>query len=152
MRNLYVGISLCILVIALDVTAGILGLKAEAAQDKEKHMRFLLLECKPPSHHAYELGFAAAVIFGVAHVFANLVGGCNFRHASKLPMVCLVLTWIVMAVGMSLLVIGTKSNHKSKVSCGLSHNNFLSGGGILCFIHAVISVAYYVTSSATYPK
>ncbi|XP_051115143.1 protein VASCULATURE COMPLEXITY AND CONNECTIVITY-like [Andrographis paniculata] len=149
MRNVYVSVFAYVLVVALDVIAGILGQKAEAAQDKAKKMKLFLVECKQPSHLAYQLGFAAAVILGVAHVLVILMGGCNFRHSSKLPVTCLVLTWSFLAAGMSLLVIGTKSNNKSKVSCGLSHDDFLGYGGCFCFFHGGMSLLYYVSSYAT---
>lgn len=55
---------------------------------------------------------------------------------------------IILAVGLSMLVIGTWSNHKSKASCGFTHHHFLSIGGILCFVHGLFCVAYYVSSNA----
>lgn len=55
---------------------------------------------------------------------------------------------IILAVGFSMLVIGTLSNHKSRTSCGFSHHHFLSIGGILCFVHALFCVAYYVSATA----
>lgn len=54
---------------------------------------------------------------------------------------------IIFAAGLSTLVIGTKGNHKSRTSCGYLHHNYLSIGGILCFVHALLSVAYYVAAS-----
>uniref|UniRef100_M1B2Q7 Uncharacterized protein n=2 Tax=Solanum TaxID=4107 RepID=M1B2Q7_SOLTU len=54
-----------------------------------------------------------------------------------------------MAVGMGMLVIGTMSNNKSRSSCGLLHHHFFSIGGILCFVHAIFSVAFYATSTVT---
>ncbi|KAK6141147.1 hypothetical protein DH2020_025105 [Rehmannia glutinosa] len=153
----YIGIFACFLIVALDVTAGILGIKAEAAQNQEKHLRLWIFECKEPSHDAFVLGVAAATLLSVAHVLANLVGGCNvcsqdeFHKAApskKLSVACLVFTWIILAVGLSMLVIGTISNNKSRASCGFTHHHFLSTGGILCMVHALFSVAYYVTSTA----
>ncbi|KAL8506719.1 hypothetical protein ACS0TY_017569 [Phlomoides rotata] len=151
-----IGIFACFLIVALDVTAGILGIKAEAAQNQEKHVRVWLFECKEPSHHAFVLGLFAAILLGIAHVVANLIGGwCNFSRdelhkappSKKLSMACLVFTWIILAVAMSMLVIGTKSNHKSRASCGFTHHHFLSTGGILCMVHSLFAVAYYVTST-----
>ncbi|CAA3011508.1 uncharacterized protein LOC111372148 [Olea europaea subsp. europaea] len=52
----------CLLIIALDITAGILGIKAEAAQNQEKHLRLWIFECKEPSHDAFVLGVAAATL------------------------------------------------------------------------------------------
>ncbi|KAI3465651.1 hypothetical protein Pfo_022314 [Paulownia fortunei] len=153
----FIGIFACFLIVALDVTAGILGIKAEAAQNQEKHLRLWIFECKEPSHDAFVLGVAAATLLGVAHVLANLLGGCSVctqdelqkaPPSKKLSVVCLVFTWIILAVGLSMLVIGTISNNKSRASCGFTNHHFLSIGGILCMVHALFSVAYYVTSTA----
>ncbi|KAL8474389.1 hypothetical protein ACS0TY_030308 [Phlomoides rotata] len=152
------GIFACFLIVALDVVAGILGIKAEAAQNQEKHLRLWIFECKAPSHDAFLLGLAAATLVGIAHVLANLLGGCNvctqqeIEKASptkQLSMACLLFTWIILAVGMSMLVIGIISNHKSRSSCGFTHHHFLSIGGVLCMVHALFAVAYYVTSTSS---
>ncbi|KAL1560760.1 hypothetical protein AAHA92_10935 [Salvia divinorum] len=152
------GILACLLIVGLDVVGGILGIKAEAAQNQEKHLRLWIFECKEPSHDAYVLGFAAASLLGIAHVLANLLGGCSvctqeeFEKASptkKLSIACLVFTWIILAMGLSMLVIGIISNHKSRASCGFTHHHFLSIGGILCIVHALFAVAYYVTATST---
>jgi hypothetical protein len=62
----------------------------------------------------------------------------------------LLLIRIALAVGLSMLVIGTTSNNKSRGSCGFTHHHFLSIGGILCFVHGLFSVAYYVSATASY--
>ncbi|KAL0405574.1 UNVERIFIED_CONTAM: hypothetical protein Slati_3871300 [Sesamum latifolium] len=159
--NKFIGIFACLLIVALDVTAGILGIKGEAAQNQEKHLRLWIFECKEPSHEAFVLGVAAATLLSLAHVLANLVGGCSVCNtqeelqkaapSKKLSMACLVFTWIILAVGLSMLVMGTISNNKSRASCGFSHHHFLSTGGIVCMVHAVFAVAYYVTSTAALP-
>ncbi|KAK2987992.1 hypothetical protein RJ640_011255 [Escallonia rubra] len=152
-----VGLFICLLIVAMDIVAGILGIKAEAAQNQVKHLRLWLFECKEPSPEAFKLGLAAAVLLGLAHVLANLLGGCNvctqeeLQKASpnrQLSMACLVFTWIILAVGLSMLVIGVISNNKSRASCGFTHHHFLSIGGILCMVHGLFSVAYYVTATA----
>ncbi|KAL3509632.1 hypothetical protein ACH5RR_029033 [Cinchona calisaya] len=154
------GIFACFLIVALDVIAGILGIKAEAAQNQEKHLRLFIFECKEPSHDAFVFGLAAASLLGIAHILANLLGGCSvcttddIQKASpsrQISLACLIFTWIVLAVGMSMLVIGTMSNNKSRASCGFTHHHFLSIGGILCMVHGLFSVAYYVTTTATLP-
>ncbi|XP_022850113.1 uncharacterized protein LOC111372148 [Olea europaea var. sylvestris] len=151
----------CLLIIALDITAGILGIKAEAAQNQEKHLRLWIFECKEPSHDAFVLGVAAATLLCIAHVLTNLIGGCNIcsqEELSKAPpskqlsVASLVFTWIILAVGLGMLVIGTISNNKSRASCGFTHHHFLSIGGILCFVHALFSVAYCATSNAIWAK
>ncbi|KAG6416951.1 hypothetical protein SASPL_124392 [Salvia splendens] len=98
----FMGIFACLLIVGLDVVGGILGIKAEAAQNQEKHLRLWIFECKEPSHDAYVLGLAAASLLGIAHVLANLLGGCSvctqeeIEKASptkKLSIACLVFTW-----------------------------------------------------------
>ncbi|CAA3027575.1 uncharacterized protein LOC111368495 [Olea europaea var. sylvestris] len=151
------GIFACLLIVAIDVAAGILGIKADMAQSKEKHLRLWIFECKEPSHEAYLLGLAASGLLCIAHVMANLVGGCKIctnedvqktSPSRQLSVACLVLTWIIMTVGLSMLVIGTLSNSKSRSSCGLTHHHFLSIGGVLCMVHSLFSVGYYVTVTA----
>ncbi|KAJ9562734.1 hypothetical protein OSB04_007894 [Centaurea solstitialis] len=158
MPNKGVGAFLCLVIIALDITAGILGIRAEAAQNQEKHLRLWLFECKEPSPEAYRLGLAAIVLLIAAHVLANLLSGCtvcNHDEVQKaslgrqLSLLSLFFTWVILAVGLGMLVIGTKANHKTNASCGLSHHHFLSIGGILCFVHSLFSVAYYVTATAS---
>ncbi|KAL2524614.1 Protein of unknown function (DUF1218) [Abeliophyllum distichum] len=152
-----IGIFACLLIVALDVAAGIIGIKADMAQNQEKHLRLWIFECKEPSHEAYLLGLAASGLLCIAHVIANLVGGCNLctqediQKASpsrQLSMACLVLTWVIMVIGLSMLVIGTLSNRKSRASCGLTHHHFLSIGGVVCMVHSLFSVGYYVTVTA----
>lgn len=107
-----VAIFACLLIVALDVTAGILGIKAEAAQNQvdlkilsllfhieiehgiyvyfllrsqqEKQLRLLIFECKEPSHQAFVLGVAAATLLCLAHVLTNLLGGCNLCTRGEL--------------------------------------------------------------------
>nr|XP_016440009.1 PREDICTED: uncharacterized protein LOC107765827 isoform X1 [Nicotiana tabacum] len=169
-----------LVIVAFDVVAGILGYKAEASENQEKQQTQWLFEsCNKPSHEAFVFGLAAATLLGIAHVLANLLGGCSvcttddIRKATpikQLSIACLVFTWygikrnswrpvgqvykfcllifrIIFAVGLGMLVIGTKANHKSRTSCGFIHHNYLSIGGILCFVHALFSVAYYVAAS-----
>ncbi|KAI3718114.1 hypothetical protein L6452_18966 [Arctium lappa] len=158
MPNKGVGAFVCLVIIMFDITAGILGIRAEAAQNQEKHLRLWLFECKEPSQEAYRLGLGAIVLLIAAHVLANLLSGCtvcNHDEVQKaslgrqLSLLSLFFTWVILAVGLGMLVIGTKANHKSNASCGLSHHHFLSIGGILCFVHSLFSVAYYVTATAS---
>ncbi|XP_042490162.1 uncharacterized protein LOC122070120 [Macadamia integrifolia] len=154
------GFYICLLIAIMDVVAGILGIEAEIAQSKAKHIRALLIfECREPSHGAFKLALAAASILGLAHVIANLLGGCNcicskdeFERASanrQLAVICLFVSWIIVLVGFSMLIIGALANSKSKGSCGFSHRHFMSTGGILCFIHLLFCTAYFVSANAT---
>ncbi|CAN6574331.1 hypothetical protein ACFX13_046354 [Malus domestica] len=153
------GFFVCLLIVAMDIVAGILGIEAELEQNKVKHLRLWIFECREPSHAAFKLGLAAAGLLVLAHVIANLLGGCNCicsqDELQKAPpnkqisVACLVLTWIILAVGLSMLVIGTWSNHKSRSSCGFTHHHFLSIGGIVCFVHGLFCVAYYISVTAS---
>ncbi|KAK7261047.1 hypothetical protein RIF29_27352 [Crotalaria pallida] len=148
------GIFLCLLIVVMDITAGILGIEAEMAQNKVKHLRLWIFECREPSHKAFQLGLAAAVLLGLAHVLVHLIGGINCLSSQQeqnkaspnrqLSMACLILTWIVLAVGLSMLVVGTHSNDTSRGSCGFTHHHLLSIGGIMCFVHGLFCVAYYL--------
>ncbi|KAF9588280.1 hypothetical protein IFM89_008697 [Coptis chinensis] len=124
-----------------------------------KHLRLWIFECRDPSQQAFNLGLAAAFLLGLAHVMANLLGGfvciCSKDELGKstankqLAAACLILSWIILAVSFSMLIIGTLANSKSKGTCGISHNRFLSIGGILCFVHGLFCVSYYVSANAT---
>ncbi|XP_023533398.1 uncharacterized protein LOC111795298 [Cucurbita pepo subsp. pepo] len=155
-----VGVLVCLLVVAMDIVAGLLAIEADIAQNKVKHLRLWIFECRDPSEQAFKLGLGAAGLLGLAHIIANLLGGfnciCSKEELEKSPpnkqisIGCLVFTWIIVAVGMSLLVIGALANSKSRTSCGFSHHHFLSMGGILCFVHGLFCVAYYVSSTVAY--
>ncbi|KAG5033339.1 hypothetical protein JHK85_017321 [Glycine max] len=118
----------------MDVAAGILGFEAEIAQNKVKHLRLWIFECREPGHQTFMLGLGAAVLLGLAHAITNLLGGCNcissqqeFEKASS----------------------RTMSNNRSDDSCGFSHHHFLSIGGICCFVHGLFCIAYYVSATAS---
>ncbi|CAB4306273.1 unnamed protein product [Prunus armeniaca] len=149
----------CLSVLLMDVVAGILGIQAEIAQNKVKHLKVWIFECRDPSYQAFKLGLAAAVLLAVAHIIGNLLGGCiciwsreDYTKATanrQLSAASLLLSWIALAVGFSLLMAGAFSNSKSRKSCGLSHHRILSIGGILCFFHGLFMIAYYVSAKAT---
>ncbi|KAK4786649.1 hypothetical protein SAY86_010482 [Trapa natans] len=158
------GILVCVLIIALDISAGILGFQAEVKQNKVKHqLRLWVFECRDPNQDAFKLGMAAAALLVAAHVLANFLGGCDGIICSQrenqnkappsrqLTILCLIFTWIILAVGLSMLVIGAMSNHKRRATCGFTHHHLLSVGGILCFVHGLFSVAYYVSATAGAP-
>ncbi|XP_010999550.1 PREDICTED: uncharacterized protein LOC105116714 [Populus euphratica] len=153
------GFLVCLLIMALDVVAGILGIEAEMAQNKVKHLKMWIFECRDPSHQAFKLGLAAVILLALAHTVATLLGGCTcmcskeeFNKASankQLAVASLFFSWIILAIGFSLLIIGTLANSKSRKLCGISHNRVLSIGGILCFVHGLFTVSYYVSATAT---
>ncbi|KAF3451628.1 hypothetical protein FNV43_RR07723 [Rhamnella rubrinervis] len=143
----------------MDVVAGILGIQAEIAQNKVKHLRMWIFDCRDPSYQAFKLGLAAAILLMLAHTIANLLGGCicfwsrqDFHKATanrQLAVASLIFSWMILAIGFSMLMIGTLSNSRSRKSCGIAHHRFLSIGGILCFIHGMFTVSYYVSATAT---
>ncbi|KAJ0983447.1 hypothetical protein J5N97_011702 [Dioscorea zingiberensis] len=142
----------------MDIVAGILGIEAEVAQNKGWHHKALFVQCRQPVHEAYSLGLAAAVLLAIAHATANLLGGCTCicskeefdRSSANRQMAAgtLIISWIILAVGFTMLIIQAMSNAKSSVSCGLVRPHFLFIGGILCFFHGLFSVAYYVSATA----
>ncbi|PKA52393.1 hypothetical protein AXF42_Ash019776 [Apostasia shenzhenica] len=152
----------CLLILIMDIAAGTLGIEAEIAQSKGKHLRVLIFECKEPVHEAYRLGLAAAVILAAAHTMANFLGGCTcfgskeeFARSSanrQMAAATLAVSWIILLVGFSLLMIGAMGNSKSKATCGFGHRHFLSIGGILCFVHGLFCVAYYVSAVASWEE
>ncbi|CAN1124082.1 Protein VASCULATURE COMPLEXITY AND CONNECTIVITY [Linum perenne] len=152
------GIFISILIVAMDIGAGILAFQAEVSQNRVKHLRVWIFECRDPSNAAFKLGLASAGILVLAHAIANLLSGClcicsqeELSRASphrQLSVACFILTWIILAIALGMLAIGTMSNDKSKGSCGLTHHHFFSIGGILCFVHALFSVGYYITATA----
>ncbi|KAI4296523.1 hypothetical protein L6164_036473 [Bauhinia variegata] len=153
------GFLICILVMVMDVVAGILGIQAEIAQNKTKHLTQWVIECRDPSYQAFKLGLAAAILLILAHAIANLLGGCicirsrdEYQKATankQLAVAFLIFSWIILAVAFSMLIIGTLANSRSRQNCGISQNRLLSIGGILCFIHGLFTVAYYVSATAT---
>ncbi|KAK3035111.1 hypothetical protein RJ639_032613 [Escallonia herrerae] len=159
MANKNTGLLVCLLIIVMDIVAGILGIAAEVAQNKVQHLRLWILECRDPSYEAFKLGMAAVVLLSLAHVIANLLGGCicvwsteELDKASpnkRLAVGSLIMSWIIMVIAFSLLIMGTLANSRSRKSCGISHHRLFSVGGILCFIHGLFSVAYYISSTST---
>ncbi|CAK9142625.1 unnamed protein product [Ilex paraguariensis] len=101
------------------------------------------------------MGLAAAILLALAHVIANLLGGCIciwskeelFRATAnkQLAVASLIFSWIILAIAFLMLILGTLANSKSRKVCGLSSHHLLSVGGILCFIHALFTVSYYVS-------
>ncbi|XP_021719589.1 uncharacterized protein LOC110687268 [Chenopodium quinoa] len=152
------GPVVCLFIMIMDIVAGILGIEAQFAQNKERFMKVWIFECREPSYEAYKLGFAACVLLAIAHIIANVLGGCvcissreEYTRSSsnkQIAVVSLVVSWVVLLIAFPLLVLGTVSNSRSRQSCGFSHKHLFVIGGILCFIHGLFLVAYYVGASA----
>lgn len=202
------GFLVCILVLVLDVAAGILGIQAEIAENKVyirilnecwwekrtlsfhvlgwkqvKDLKMWALECRDPSFGAFKLGVAASILLAFAHAFAHLLGGCICMRSKEeceratanrqLAVSFLLLSWyiyvfynttchmlrcwywsgvdcrIVLAIAFSLLILVTLANSRSREWCGISNRRFLSIGGILCFVHGLFTIVYYVSVTAT---
>ncbi|KAI5656874.1 hypothetical protein M9H77_25667 [Catharanthus roseus] len=153
-----IGYLVCLLIIVLDMTAGILGIQAEIAQNKVNNLRVWIFECRDPSYEAFKLGLAATVLLSLAHVIANMLSGCvciwskeELDHSTnnkQLAAASLVLSWVILAIAFALLMGGTLSNSRSRRNCGIAHHRLLSIGGILCFIHGLFAVAYYISATA----
>jgi len=66
-------------------------------------MKVWILVCRYPSHHAFKLGLAAITLLTLAHVIANLLGGCicvwskeQYRQVSanrQLAVAFLIFSW-----------------------------------------------------------
>ncbi|KAL6656706.1 hypothetical protein ACP70R_004486 [Stipagrostis hirtigluma subsp. patula] len=155
------AVVVCLLVLAMDVVAGVLGIHAEKAQNQGTKLRilFLFIECRHPVRRAYELGVAAAAVLAASHAIANFAGGCacacsgdKLRRWSpnrQMASFALVLTWMVLVVALALLVLGALPNRKRKIAeCGVVRHRFLSIGGVLCFVHALVCIVYYASANA----
>ncbi|KAL3522099.1 hypothetical protein ACH5RR_014933 [Cinchona calisaya] len=155
-KNIYYLVGL--LIIITDVVAGILSIEAEIAQNKAKNLRVWILECRDPSHEAFKLGLAATILLTLAHVTAFMLGGCiciwskeeldQSSNNKQLAAASHVLSWVIMVIAFSMLISGTLSNSRSRQNCGISNNHLLSIGGILCFVHGLFAVAYYISATA----
>lgn len=71
-----IGILVCLLLVILDVAAGILGIQAEVEQNKVQDLKVWIFECRDPSYEAFKLGLAATVLLVLAQVISNLLAGC----------------------------------------------------------------------------
>ncbi|ESQ36396.1 hypothetical protein EUTSA_v10008905mg [Eutrema salsugineum] len=145
-----------LLIVGLDIAAGFMGLQAEAAQQDVKHTRVWLLECKAPSQTAFVLGIVALVCLISAHLIANMIG-CSISNMAKafagvpkitgyINVACFCLTWIVGLVGAGALAMGIWSNRESRSKCGFTNKHVLSLGGKVCFLHAIVSIVFYVSN------
>ncbi|GLT83481.1 hypothetical protein SLE2022_017690 [Rubroshorea leprosula] len=152
MANVYAFV--CVLTVAVDVAAGVLSIQAEIAKDEVAYRRLEDFECQEPNNRAFKLGLAAATLLALAHITANLLGGCmclcfseeleRSSSSRQLWFACIIVSWIVVAIGFPTLVMGMLENSKSKWSCRVLHHHFLFIGGIFCFIHGLLTVAFYV--------
>ncbi|EOA36617.1 hypothetical protein CARUB_v10011853mg [Capsella rubella] len=153
-----VTITVCIvLIVGLDIVAGYVGLQAEVAQQDVKHNRVWMVECKAPSNTAFTLGIIAVSCLAAAHVIANVigcsissllptVGGVTKTITANLYIICLGLNWLAGLAAAGALAMGIWSNRESRTECGFTNKHYLSIGSYLSFVHAFVSVVYYVSS------
>ncbi|XP_022845414.1 uncharacterized protein LOC111368424 [Olea europaea var. sylvestris] len=128
--------------------------------EQVEHYRAWIFECGDPSYQAFKLGLAATVLLSVAHVIANLLGGCicitskeELDQASpnkQLAAASLILSWILLAVAFTMVISETLANSKSRRDCRLAQHHLLFIGGAICFIHGLILVTYYVSTVAVF--
>ncbi|KAF5943705.1 hypothetical protein HYC85_017782 [Camellia sinensis] len=113
----HIGPVVCLLIMMLDIVAGILGIQAEITQNKVKNQRVWIFDCREPSHEAFKLGLAALVLLCLAHTIANFFGGCVCicskqdlqRATANKPLAVgfLIFSWIILAMASTMLIIGT---------------------------------------------
>ncbi|XP_042941473.1 uncharacterized protein LOC122276085 isoform X1 [Carya illinoinensis] len=98
------GFLIGVFIMVVDTLAGILGIEAEITQNKVKHSKLhWAFKCREPSHKAFQLGLAAAILLAIVHFVANLFGGCtciwskeDYRKATpnkQLAVVFLLFSW-----------------------------------------------------------
>ncbi|XWS09874.1 hypothetical protein CRYUN_Cryun39dG0027000 [Craigia yunnanensis] len=67
----------CLVIVIVNVAAGILSIQAEITKDKvTRYTSLKRFECQEPNDQAFKLGLAAATLLALSHVTANLLGGC----------------------------------------------------------------------------
>nr|XP_027111608.1 uncharacterized protein LOC113730851 isoform X2 [Coffea arabica] len=152
-----------LLIMVMDVVAGILGIQAEVAQNKSSvlqaiTLRLWIFECRHPSYEAFKLGMVATVLLTLAHVAAVMLSGCvcigsreeldQSSNIKRLAAASHVLAWVIMVIAFLMLISGTISNSRSRQNCGISNHHHLSIGGILCFVHGLFAVTYYISATA----
>ncbi|KAF3586164.1 hypothetical protein F2Q69_00025890, partial [Brassica cretica] len=137
-------------------------MEAEVAQQEVK-TRAWSLECKSPSKKAFMLGLIALGCLLAAH-FITVMIGCiisainiadrlpGFEHTTsrRIHMACISLTWIVATAGAGILTMGIWMNRESRPECGFTNKHFLSLGGKVCFLHAIVSVFMYIAFLISY--
>ncbi|CAF2093509.1 unnamed protein product [Brassica napus] len=146
--------------VGLDVVAGFVAMLAEVAQQKAH----TVTECKSPSKKAFVLGLIALGCLLAAHFIAVMIG-CIISDShtivtvfpivtvfsapkitQRVTMACIYLTWIVATAGAGILTMGIWMNRESRLECGFTNKQFLSLGGKVCFLHAIVSVVMYLAN------
>ncbi|KAJ4878652.1 hypothetical protein Rs2_43670 [Raphanus sativus] len=143
--------------VGLDVVGGFVAMEAEVAQQEVK-TRVWSLECKSPSKKAFVLGLIALGCLLAAHFIAVMIGcfiskinaytlpGFEHKTTIRIHVACLSLTWVVAIAGAGILTIGIWKNRESRSDCGFTNKHFLTLGGRVCFLHAIVSLVMYVAN------
>ncbi|XP_024925588.3 protein VASCULATURE COMPLEXITY AND CONNECTIVITY-like [Ziziphus jujuba] len=157
------GAVVCLTILAMDVIAGVLSFQAEINKNKVLN-RLHRVECDEERgiSETFKLGLAATLLLATAHIMANLLAGCMCfcnsmekleTSSSNLQIcfACLISSWITAAVGFPALIIGMLENSKSQGLCrNILHHHFLLIGGILCFVHSLFCIAFYVVLTISF--
>ncbi|KAL0665729.1 hypothetical protein Bca4012_028433 [Brassica carinata] len=140
--------------VGLDVFAGFVAKLAEVAQ-QEVETGVWLLECKSPSKKAFVLGLTALGCLLAAHFIAVAIG-CIISDSHTIVTVFPIVTVfsapkitqrVTMAsAGAGILTMGIWMNRESRSECGYTNKHFLSLGGKVCFLHAIVSVLMYLAN------
>ncbi|KAL9441435.1 hypothetical protein AB3S75_020012 [Citrus x aurantiifolia] len=155
------GVIVCVMIVAIDVVAGVLSIKAGLIAQNKRDSGCGEAESEHHDKEVFKLGLAAAALQAVAHIVANLLGAfmciCCTEELERstanrqLWFASLALSWIVAGVGFAMLIAGMLENSKSSLSsssCGKLHNHFFVIGSILCFLHALLlCIALYVSAT-----
>ncbi|XP_020534487.1 uncharacterized protein LOC105633248 isoform X2 [Jatropha curcas] len=143
----------CVMVVGMDVVAGILGIEAEIARNKMIiHTNRKNFRCRE-SGDGLRFGVAAAALLAVAHLTANLHGGfmciCCMEELERLPNINR-RQWIVAAIAFPMLVTGTLEISKSRESCTALHSHLLFIGGIFCFVHGLFCFLLCISATISF--
>ncbi|RAL39464.1 hypothetical protein DM860_002997 [Cuscuta australis] len=136
----------CFLILVFDIAAGVLCIQAQVAQSKVGHLKVWIFECRNPSHEAFKLVAAAAMLLCLAHSLSNSLPGCVHKSSScntQLMVLSLVAEWILVALALLSLIMGVWGDWGSRKICGIPRQHYLTTGGIMCFAHALFSLSYY---------
>ncbi|KAH0924607.1 hypothetical protein HID58_016863, partial [Brassica napus] len=112
--------------------------------------------CKSPSKKAFVLGLIALGCLLAAHFIAVMIG-CIISDSHTIVTVFPIVTVfsapkitqrnrIVATAGAGILTMGIWMNRESRLECGFTNKQFLSLGGKVCFLHAIVSVVMYLAN------
>ncbi|KAG2324146.1 hypothetical protein Bca52824_006874 [Brassica carinata] len=77
---------------------------------------------------------------------ADTLPGFEPTTTIRINMACIFLTWVVAIAGAGILTMGIWMNRESRSECGFTNKHFLSLGGRVCFLHAIVSLLNFALS------